>query len=445
MQQKRPNNRNKRTARDIALSALLKIEQGGAFSNLLLHKLFQHHPWLNPQDKRLITELVYGTVQYQRRIDFFLSPFVKVGLDHLDDWVRQLLRLSVYQLEFLDRIPAHAVTNEAVRLAKIRGHQGIAGMVNGVLRNYLRTEKRSLTDIKDPVERLAIRTSHPTWMVKRWVEQFGLETTRNICEENNRPAPLTIRVNRLKTDRAKVKKLLEVEGIIAEDTPVSADGLRIRQGGNVALLPYFEEGLYSVQDESSMLVAPLLDPKPGMNVLDACAAPGGKTAHLAEYMRDQGRIVAVDLHPHKEKLIIKNATRLGITSIETLVQDARTLGQTFSPGFFDRILLDAPCSGLGVIRRKPDIKWKKKESDIEQIQQIQYHLLLETVKLLKEEGHLVYSTCTMEHAENGQLIRKFIAANPQFHLQVETERHIFPHEHHSDGFYMVKLCKKNGD
>jgi 16S rRNA (cytosine967-C5)-methyltransferase len=436
---------HKQSAREIVLTALLQIEEGGAYSNLLLHRLFQEEPTLDPRDRRLITEIVYGTIQYQRRIDFMLAPFVKKGLAQLEPWVRQLLRMSVYQVEFLDRIPEHAIINEAVQLAKRKGHQGIAGLVNGVLRAYLRSAKPNFSVIRDPIERLAVKTSHPTWMVKRWVNQYGLEMTRKICEENNRPPVQTIRVNRLKTERSKVKALLESDGYAVEETVNSDDGLRITSGGNVALLPYFAEGLYSIQDESSMLVAALLDPKPGMTVLDACAAPGGKTAHLAEYMLNEGKIVAVDLHKHKERLIRQNAQRLGITIVETLVQDARTLSETFAPGSFDRILLDAPCSGLGVVRRKPDLKWKKHEADIERIQHIQYKLLEETTQLLKEDGYIVYSTCTLETEENGRLIRRFVADHPHFQLLEETERQILPHEQQSDGFYMVKLCKKNGD
>jgi 16S rRNA (cytosine967-C5)-methyltransferase len=428
----------KHGARSIALDALVKIEQGGAYSNLLLNQLYKEHPDLDPRDRSLITEIVYGTIQHQRILDFYLQPFLKQKVDQLEQWVKQLLRLSLYQLVFLDRVPERAVVHEAVEISKARGHKGITGMVNGVLRNFLRSPKASVEQVQDVQERLAIETSHPTWLVKRWVKQFGLETASKICHENNVSPKMTIRVNLFKTSRDRVKAALTEEGFEVEETANAKEGLRIIAGGNVAQSSLFKEGYFTVQDESSMLIAPLLDPKPGMKVLDACAAPGGKTTHLAEYMNNEGEVLAVDLHPHKEKLVQFNAKRLGTSIVKTLVSDARKLSNHVEQEF-DRILLDAPCSGFGVIRRKPDLKWKKSESDIAQIADIQYDLLSQVAPLLKKEGQLVYSTCTFDPEENQELIDRFLQHHEQFAVVEGSKRQILPQDFGSDGFYMIKL------
>jgi 16S rRNA (cytosine967-C5)-methyltransferase len=432
----------KHQARRIALEALMKIEQGGAYSNLLLNQLLKQQPTLDPRDRNLITEIVYGTIQHQRLVDFHLQPFLKQNLDQLEHWVKQLLRLSVYQILFLDRVPERAVVHESVEISKILGHRGITGMVNGVLRNFLRSPQASVEQIKEPIERLAVRTSHPTWLVRRWVDQFGIETASNICEENNRPPKITIRVNRLKGNRENVIELLAQQGFEVEETSYAKDGLRIISGGSVAQTDLFKEGFFTIQDESSMLIAPLLDPQPGMKVLDACAAPGGKTTHLAEYMGNEGRIIAVDLHPHKEKLVQGNVKRLGTSIIQTVVSDARKLQDQLEPDF-DRILLDAPCSGFGVIRRKPDLKWKKEEADIERIAKIQYELLSQVSSLLKKEGQLVYSTCTLDQEENQRVVDHFLAEHRHFSVVEGSSKQILPHDFGSDGFFMTKL-ERNG-
>ncbi|GAA0358823.1 16S rRNA (cytosine(967)-C(5))-methyltransferase RsmB [Bacillus horti] len=428
----------KATARTIALDALIQIEQGGAYSNLTLQKLLQKNKLEDSRDRHLVTELVYGTIQHQRYIDFLLQPFLKKGVDALDQWVKQLLRVSVYQFVKLDRIPSHAVVHEAVEIAKKKGHRGISGMVNGVLRSFLRTPLRSTETIKDDVTRLGMETSHPDWMIKRWVKQFGWEKTKQLCEDNNRPPQVTIRTNTIKDSRAELIEKLQEEGFEVKETTDSPYGIIVQSGGHVVQSKWFEQGYFTIQDESSMLVAPFVDPKPGMVVLDACAAPGGKTTHLAEYMKDEGSVLAVDMHPHKEKLIRTNINRLGLTCIETQTMDARKLPDARQTEY-DRILLDAPCSGLGVIRRKPDLKWKKKETDSADIAAIQYDLLVAVSKLLKPGGQLVYSTCTLEEIENQDVVQKFLENEPSFR-QIEGEQKlILPQDFGSDGFYMTKL------
>jgi len=432
-------NNVKNAARKLALDALLQIEEGGAYSNLLLNQILNKNPKLDPRDRHLITEIVYGSIQHQRWIDFQLQPFLKQQLEKLEPWVKQLLRLSIYQFMYLDRVPERAVVHEAVEISKKLGHKGITGMVNGVLRNFLRQPRRELSTIKDPIEQIAIKTSHPTWLVRRWVKQYGLERVEQICLENNLPPKTSIRVNRLRISRTELIEKLESEGYSVEKSSISEDGIVILSGGNISQSELFKQGFFTIQDESSMLVIPLLDPKPGMKVLDVCAAPGGKTTHIAEYMNDEGVIVANDLHPHKEKLILEQKKRLGLNSIETKVGDARKL--PFDKESFDRILLDAPCSGFGVIRRKPDIKWKKLEGDITQIAKVQFDLLTHIAPLLKKGGTLVYSTCTIDQEENEALVRKFVSEHPEYRLDENSMRQILPSDFGSDGFFMVRIIK----
>lgn len=448
------------TSRSLALQVLTAVEQDGAYSNLLLNGALQKSGLSGP-DAGLATELVYGTIQRLNTIDFLLEPFVTKGMGKLAPWVRNLLRLSFYQLYYLDRIPPHAVVNEAVNLAKKRGHQGISGMVNGVLRNVLRRkEELKLPEGLSAVQRIALEHSHPEWLVARWLEQYGEQTTEAICRANNEPPSISIRVNRAKTSRDKMLQLLKEQGLSAAPSRLAQDGIVVEGGGNMALTSWYREGLISVQDESSMLVAEALNPEADMSVLDCCAAPGGKTCHIAEMMQGSGRVLANDIHSHKAKLVEDQANRLGLTNIDISTGDASRLGERLERNSFDRILLDAPCSGLGVIRRKPDLKWAKTAGDIAEIAGIQSSLLDTAGDLLKPGGLLVYSTCTIEPRENVEMVSSFLNRHPEFQLAEDKPSgwetgplaaagargsmglQILPQDAHSDGFYIARLRKK---
>lgn len=445
-------------ARELALEVLLRVEREGSYSNLLLSSVLDEST-LSTKDSRLVTEIVYGTISQKAKLDFYLSRFVTKPIHKLETWVLILLRISFYQLIFLDRIPPFAVVNEAVNIAKKRGHRGIAGFVNGVIRTFLREPNRiTIPPEIEGVKRMAIEYSHPEWMIERWVKEYGKETTEKILMANNEPHPISIRVNSLKTTRGQLLECLNsYEYVEAVPSQLSPQGIRFIRGGNPASLREYVEGLYTIQDESSMLVAQMLKPLPGMRVLDACAAPGGKTTHIAELMNNRGEIIANDLHPHKENLIRKQAERLGISIIRTVIGDALTIAERMD-GLFDRILLDAPCSGFGVIRRKPDLKWSKGPEDVGAIAELQYQLLESVSRLLKKGGLLIYSTCTIEPEENGDLVRRFIARNPEYKLD-ETFTHdlpsellkesvqsqgmmqILPHQYGSDGFFIARLIR----
>ncbi|OLO40842.1 16S rRNA (cytosine(967)-C(5))-methyltransferase [Alkalihalophilus pseudofirmus] len=446
-----------KTVREVALDVLLQIEKNQAYSNLLLNQTVQKSN-LDPRDVGLLTEIVYGTVQRRDTLDFYLEPFIKKGKKKLEDWVLVLLRLSLYQMVYLDRVPDRAIVHEAVTIAKRRGHQGISGMVNGVLRNIRRQELRSFDEIKDETSRLAISTSHPLWLVKRLIKQYGTEVAEQICLTNLQPPQVTVRVNQTKVTVDEAMELLQGEGVDVERGHLSDDALIIKKG-NVTHTNAFQNGIFTIQDESSMLVARALGLKDGMNVLDCCAAPGGKSTHLAERMNDNGRVVALDLHEHKVKLIDQLSNRLDLKSVQGMAMDARLASSHFENESFDAILVDAPCSGLGVIRRKPDIKWTKNAKDIEAIQKIQKEILTAVVPLLKQGGRLVYSTCTIDNSENEEMIQWFLDHFNEFtmdpslndrlpdHVSINVEMNegsltILPHHFQTDGFFITSMIKR---
>ncbi|WP_332648062.1 16S rRNA (cytosine(967)-C(5))-methyltransferase RsmB [Lysinibacillus sp. 54212] len=436
--------------RDAALTILLSIDKNQAYSNLLLHKTIEKYK-IEEKDRALLTELTYGTLQHKYTLDYYLEPFIR---GKVDIWVRWLLRLSLYQMEYLSRIPAHAAVNEAVEIAKHRGHKGIASMVNGILRSILREGVRSTDEIVNPNERLAIATSHPQWLVDRWVESYGFDQTAAMLQENNVPPIQTVRVNVTKASVEQVLTTLEREGVKAERSAVIPECIYLRNG-QAARTGAFRNGLITIQDESSMLPANVLNPQPGMKVLDMCAAPGGKTTHIAEKMQNDGQILAMDLHPHKLDLIDENTARLGLDIVQTAPIDGRKAANFLGKESFDAVLVDAPCSGLGVMRRKPDIKYTKREEDLESLQTVQLAILDNAVSVLKPGGRLVYSTCTVDKKENEGTVEAFLASHPEMEAEPLTnlpetllakQQHgmlqVFPQDFGSDGFFVAAFRKK---
>lgn len=445
------------SSRELALDVLVRVEQQQAYSNIALNQALLRGN-LPRSEAGLVTELVYGTIQRLNTIDYLLARFLSKGLDKLEPWVRSLLRISLYQIHYLDRIPPHAAVNEAVKIAGRKGHKGISGMVNAVLRNMLRQpEKLQIPTDLPVIQSIALTYSHPDWIVSRWLDQYGESETRAICESNNKPPHTSIRVNTIQMNTEKFLTLLGENGYSSERSAIAPDGIVVVGGGNMALSSWYKDGHISIQDESSMLVARIVAPQPGMRVLDCCAAPGGKTTHMAELMNDQGSIIAYDIHEHKKQLIDAQAERLGIQSIQTRIGDARLLGNDYTDHTFDRILLDAPCSGLGVIRRKPDLKWAKQEGDIAEIREIQISILDSIHNLLKPGGMLIYSTCTLEYDENQAVISQFLVKYPDYELDTTMNDEfstlnssfvgdgmlqIMPHQYQSDGFFIARLHKQ---
>jgi len=450
--------------RELALDALVKVAKTGAYSNLQLNRILQDAD-LQRADAALVTELVYGTIQRQLTLDHFLSRFVAKGLQKLETWVHGLLRMSAYQLLYLDRIPAHAVVNEAVLIAKRRGHAGIAGMVNGVLRNMVRNRSELKPDditADNPIDAIALRHSYPEWLVARWIDTYGERVAEEICEWGNKPPHASVRVNPLRTNRKAALELLAGEGYDAEPSQLAPAGIVVGRGGNLADTSGFRDGLWTIQDESSMIVAEVAAPTAGMKVLDCCAAPGGKTTHLAELMEGKGKVWANDLHPHKRALIASQSERLKLRNVEAITEDAAELSGRFDPGSMDVVLLDAPCSGFGVIRRKPEIKWTKSAGDVADIAAVQRRLLNAVCGLVRPGGVLVYSTCTVVREENENQIARFLQEHPEFSLDAgwpeaikailqekgaigpdfDGQAQLLPQHFNSDGFYIARLKRR---
>jgi 16S rRNA (cytosine967-C5)-methyltransferase len=443
----------KRNVREIALDVLESVEKNQSYSNLLLNSMINKYQ-LSQADSGLLTEITYGTIQRKMTLDFYLDPFIKDRKKTLS-WVINLLRLSLYQIVYLDKVPDHAIFYEAVEIAKKRGHKGITSMVNGVLRNIQRKGLRSLDDIEDQAERLAVATSHPMWLVTKWIEQFGYDTTSEMCEINLTAPVQTARVNPKKISRNEVISALTEEGFHVEKSPILPEAIYCLRG-NLAHSESYKMGFISIQDESSMLVAYALGAEGNDMVLDCCAAPGGKSTHIAERLTT-GQVTAIDLHEHKVKLIKDQAQRLGLRNIKTAVSDSRHVQDLFNQAGFDRILVDAPCSGLGVMRRKPDVKYTKTIDDILKLSAIQTELLEAAAPLVKKGGRFVYSTCTVDREENEAVAEAFLLAHPDFEKDPtlldrmpesikpfvqDNQIQVFPQDFGSDGFFIASFKKK---
>lgn len=434
--------------RNLALTTLDKVFQRGSYSNLQLNSVLQRHD-LKAADTRLVTNLVYGVLQHKMTLEYWLAPFIK---REPQSWVKTLLLMSIYQYHYLDRIPDWAVTNEAIQIAKVRGNVGTRKFVTGVLHNFLRQRPRSFDQIQDPIQRLAIQESVPQWLVNTMVDQYGLSTAQKIFASINQPARLSVRVNRAKANVEEAMNQLKDERIEAHPSQVSADGLIIEKG-SLFTSTAFQQGLVTVQDESAMLAVESMHLTGDERVLDACAAPGGKTSQVAAYLDpDQGHVDALDIHQHKVQLIQRNMQRLGVADRVTAHQlDARKVGERFEDGTFDRILVDAPCSGMGLLRRKPEIRYDKVPTNSQSLHQIQLAILDAVAPKLKKGGIMIYSTCTILQQENELTVQEFLKSHPEFRLlKTQTARAIkddrsqntltiLPSDFGSDGFFIGTL------
>lgn len=453
-------------ARAVALTALCRIETQGAYINLALAELFAGSA-LSPRDRAFATELAYGTLRWRGRIDWVLSHFVKRPLRSQHPIVRNVLRLSAYQLLFLPNIPPSAVGNEAVALVKANpAVVHAAPFVNAVVRR-LAAEAARLPepDADDPAEALAVRTSHPVWLVRRLLEQYDAGLVQAFLAANNEPAPVAARVNRLKADRDQVIRMLAAEGVEAVPSPLLGTALRIQGAPGLNDLASFRRGFFTAQDEASQLVAYVVAPQPGEVVWDVCSAPGTKTTHLAELMGDKGRIVACDVHEGRLRLVREGCRRLGIRSVTTVHADAR--GFLGEPGSADRVLIDAPCSGTGVLRRRPDLRWHRRAEDLAGLIRLQREILLGASTLVRPGGVLVYSTCSVDYEENQRNIAWFLAQRPEFVLtpltpvlpepwlsRLDPERRrqaeegqlqLWPHLDGTDGFFIARLVRRGNE
>lgn len=432
--------------RRVALSIINDVLNNNAYANIALNEKIKSEN-LTELDKNLVTNLVYGTISKKLTLDWYTKPYVK----KTKKWVKNLLAMTVYQIIYMDRIPTSAAVDEAVKIAKKQGDQRLSGFVNGVLRNFTRADFRSFDEISDSTEKLSIQYSMPIDLTKKFVKSFGFEKTVKIFRSIEEPSRASLRVNTTLTDVTTEFNKLAREFDV-ELSEISPTGI-VAESGHFADLLDFNDGLITIQDESSQLVATVLDAQPTDRILDACAAPGGKTVHIAEYLSEAGYIEALDLYDHKLRLIRQNAERLHQSEKIRLTKlDARQSFEKFGPDSFDKILVDAPCSGLGLIRRKPDIRYRKETTDFADLQKVQLDILENTCKTLVNSGIMVYSTCTIFDEENYQVIEKFLAKHPEFeqvpltHEKSDLVKNgcifITPDAYHTDGFFIAKLRKK---
>ncbi len=403
--------------RRLAWQVLQQIEHKRAFADVLLDQSFSIRPSLSGRDRGFVTEAVMGVLRWRSRLDILIHSAAKNPKRKIDPRLLQLLRLGAYQILFMDRVPDSAAVSESVSLARaVFADEKIAKFVNALLRQVIRRKGTvELPPLESfPVEHIAKSTAHPEWMVKRWVREFGPEKTLLFCQSNNVRPPLTIRVNTLRISRSRLQERLSHWGIEATATLFSPDGLVLTSPASLDLGGLFAQGLFFIQDEASQIIAHLLAPQKGEKILDTCAAPGGKSTHLAQRMNDQGIIIALDQYPSKIQRIRENCRRMGISIIQPIQADASRPLPFLLKARFDRVLVDAPCSALGLLHRNPEIKWRRTEQDPRRLQKLQLAILTQGASCLKEGGVLVYSTCTVCPEENDEVVEIFLDRHPEF-------------------------------
>jgi 16S rRNA (cytosine967-C5)-methyltransferase len=455
------------SARQLALNALRQVHQG-AYADVAIDRTLKSQK-LDDRDRRLFTEIVYGAVRHQRTLDAAIDALATKPASQQPPNLRVLLHLGLYQILFLDHIPSSAAVDTTVDLAKKNGLTGLAGFVNGLLRRLVRQLEEGAEDDQEQGEfdianldkllktndknRLGIHHSYPDWMTAQWVKQFGIEEAEALCEWMNNPPHLDIRLTGRTMERSHLQKALENLDIVVSDIPYATSGLRLSHTPmGIQDLPGFKSGDWIVQDASAQLVSQLVDPQPGEIVADLCAAPGGKTVHLAGLMQNQGCVIALDKTASRLKKIHQNCDRLGLTCVQVKEGDARLVKDWL--GKCDRVLVDAPCSGLGTLHRHADARWRQTPETVAQLADLQLDILTAASAWAKPTGKLIYSTCTLHPLENEEVIKTFLAQNPDWQIDppasdsvladlaaTEGWIRVLPHHHDMDGFFMVRLKK----
>lgn len=428
-------------ARNLALKILYDINEKKAYSNIVLDKYInKNRDELSNLDIGFISELVYGVITWKLTLEYIVQKYSKIKIKKMSEWVKNILMLGAYQIIFLDKVPKSAAVNESVNLCKKYNYKS-ANFVNAILRKIEKSDYQNIDDIKETNKRISLKTSMPEWFVEKLINEYGEKEALEICNNLNLRPNNTVRINRLK------------ENIEIGNQAILDDFRTITGTKNIVKMPEYINGNISIQDESAGLSSFILNPKEGETVLDACSAPGGKTTYLAEIMNNTGSIVAWDIYEERLKQVDENAKRLGINIIKTEVKDASIYDKAYDKKF-NKILLDVPCLGLGVIRRKPDIKWNRNEENIDEITKIQYQILKSCSKYLKDDGILVYSTCSILKEENINIIEKFLEEE-EFEIVDISDKvkkdfkyvnekntiELFPNEKH-DGFYIACLKRK---
>lgn len=428
--------------REIALKIVYKIDKEDAYSNIELNEqIKQNRKNLTEKDIGLISEIVYGVTTWRLTLDEIIKKYSKIKIKKISPWILNILRMGIYQIIFLDKIPKSAAVNESVNLAKRYGHASSSNFVNAILRKIEKTDYEEFFQIGDDIERISKITSMPKWIVEELMKNNEIKKVEEICKNSNIKPKITIRVNSLKINKQELIKKLKEKGIECNEPQEKVDDfLILKKIKNIENIDEFKKGYFTIQDISAGQTARILNPQPGELVLDACSAPGGKTTYMAELMKNKGKIEAWDIHEHRTKLVEQNAQRLGINIIETKVKDASLYDEKLKEKF-DKILLDVPCLGIGVIKRKPDIKWKRKPEDVKNITEIQKKILDNCSKYLKKNGVMVYSTCSILEKENQDIVDEFLKENNEYYIRPEETRNILTNEE-KDGFFICKVYRK---
>ncbi|WP_204139803.1 16S rRNA (cytosine(967)-C(5))-methyltransferase [Halomicronema sp. CCY15110] len=442
-------------ARRLAFDALKEIYRGG-YADVVLHRWLARTS-LSAVDRAFATELVYGTVRRQRTLDALIDQLGKKPAHQQLPELRVILHLGFYQLRFLTQVPESAAVNTSVELTKALGKGKLSGVVNGILRQYIRRREKGddpLTLPSDRVTALGIQHSFPDWLVELWLGQLGEPDTIALCEWFNQPPAIDLRVNALQQSREALQQTFAAAGMVVKPLPHLPHALRLPPSvGAIKALPGYAEGGWTVQDASAQLVSTLVAPQPGELVIDACAAPGGKTTHLAELMGDQGLIWACDRTPSRLKKITQNVRRLQLNCIQTCQGDSTEITKFEGEG--DRVVVDAPCSGLGTLHRHADARWRQSPESVQELAQLQSRLLERTATWVKPTGTLVYATCTLHPAENEAVVEQFLASHPDWRIMPPLPNEpaaafarpegwvkVWPHQADMDGFFMVRLGRR---
>ncbi len=442
-----------KTARQAAFEALLKIQREGAYSNLVVDAALKENDHFDERDKAFFSNLVYGTLDRLILIDYNLSLYLNQPVRKLKPELHTILRLGTYQLLFLDKVPSRAAVNESVNLAKVNKSAFAASLVNAVLRRVADNGLQLPEGDENGPAYLAIKYSCPEWLISLWIDAYGFENAVAIAEKALEPAPVVVKVNTTRTTVDDLIWKLAEDGVVAVKSENYPDSLVLENTGAVEELNAYKEGLFHAQDFASQLCCRAVDAQIGETVFDLCSAPGGKAFTIAEAMQNTGCVRAFDVYQSRVDLIKNGAKRLGLINVYTYLSDASIFNENY--GMADRVLCDVPCSGLGIIRRKPEIRFKK-TADIDNLPELQYRILCNATRYLKDGGRLVYSTCTLNPKENEEVCDRFLAEHPEFEaveILSEIRRYsdkdkyltLMPHIHSTDGFFVAAFCKNGGN
>lgn len=427
--------------RELVLDMLLQITRDGEYSHIVIKNVLDKYQYLDKRERAFITRVVNGTLERMIEIDYIINLFSKVKVNKMKPLIRTILRSSVYQMKYMDSVPDSAICNEAVKLAGKRGFVNLKGFVNGVLRNISRNlDKINYPDEKDKVSYLSVKYSLPEWLVKQWLNVYDEETVKTIGSAFLEEKPLTVRFNERKIKKEDLVGILKKEGVTVGEVPEIPSALYLSGYDHLSALPSFCEGLYQVQDLSSMQVALWSGVKEGDQVLDVCAAPGGKSIHIAELLNGTGHVEARDLTEYKVDLLRDNIERSGLTNIEAVCQDA-TVYDPDKKKSADIVIADLPCSGLGVLGKKPDLRYKMNEKTEADLVELQRKILSVVKDYVKPDGKLLYSTCTIHREENEGNVEWFLKEYPEFELV--KDKQMIPGKDTGDGFYIAIIKRVN--